>query len=113
MMFVDFFLRLSMNGKQSYSCPDILYHTQTDSTYMPPSIEQWLELLKKWELLAMSIDVGPIKVHQFSCNQIGLKCNPMEQTKSGMLVPWCCMYAANHIVRTMNRVVKETGTLRR
>ena len=113
MMFVDFFLRLSMNGKHCYSCPDILYHTQTDSTYMPPSIEQWLELLKKWELLAMSIDVGPVKVHQFSCNQIGLKCKPMDQTKSGMLVPWCCMYAANHIVRTMNRVVKEIGILRR
>ena len=51
--------------------------------------------------MALSIDVGPMKVLQYSCDQIGLSCNPMEQTKS-KLVPWCCMYAANHIIKAMN-----------
>ena len=58
--------------------------------------------------MALSIDVGPMKVLQYSCDQIGLSCNPMEQTKS-KLVPWCCMYAANHIVKAMNKIAKETG----
>ena len=52
-----------MQGKRSYSCPDLLYHTtDIDSRYYPPSRDQWLQLLRKWKLLAVSIDVGPIKV---------------------------------------------------
>ena len=58
--------------------------------------------------MALSVDLGPTKIFKYSCDQIGLSCKPLEQTKS-KLVPWCCMYAAYHIIKAMNKIALETG----
>lgn len=104
--FLDFFLYLDSRGKKVASCPDILFNTGPD--LKSPPKEKWKNLLIKWGLMGVSLDLGPEKVLQFPCHQLGLSCNPAQQTQNS-IVPWCCMHAANHILKAMNLISDQLG----
>ena len=105
-MFMDLFLKLNNAGLEILSCPDLLIQTSDFENH--PSFQHWSALAQKWKFLGVSIEMGPAKVLEFSCETIGTECNPTVQTKS-ILAPWCCTYAANHIVTVMNKITKEVG----
>ena len=106
-VFMDFFFKLREKGKLILVCPDLMYNTGQNQPATPNKID-WLRLAKKWTLQGISNDLGPKKMLTFECHQVDLKCDPEVQTKS-RLVPWCCMEAAYHIVKTMNLIHQAIG----
>jgi hypothetical protein len=106
MMFADFFLKINHIGKSLVTCPDVMFSIGDD--LLPPSDQEWLQLAKKWGLQGISKDLGPKKIHSFSCSEVGLKCEPARQTKS-FIVPWCCVQSAMHIISTMDRIADIAG----
>ena len=93
-MFTELFLELKMKGQHILLCPDLMFHTIEDK--LLPKRESWLPLSKKLGIQAISFDNGPSKIHEFSCNDIGISCDIMTQSES-YIVPWCCMKGANTI----------------
>jgi hypothetical protein len=105
-MFADFFLKINHIHKSLVTCPDVMFSIGVD---LPPPLDQeWLQLAKKWSLQGISIDLGPKKIHSFSCSEVGLKCQPETQTKS-FIVPWCCVQSAMHIISTLDRITDIVG----
>ena len=96
LMFTDFFLKLRSKGQSIFSCPDVMFHTKKGPFNEVPSRNEWLQLAKKWQLHAISIEMGPLKIHQFSCDEIGVTCNAEKQAQF-YIVPWCCLQAAYHV----------------
>ncbi len=107
-VFVDFFLSLGLKSKTIYSCPDVMFTTVGNADLQLMDKSFWLKMAFKWTFQGISVDVGPSRVHQFTCHELDLACQPEEQTKDS-LVPWCCIFAANHIVKTLNLISQETG----
>ena len=71
LMFANFFLKLSQGGYNLLSCPDVLFHTGSDR--MLPNRQEWIEMAQKMQVQAISIDIGPLKVEEFTCQEIGKK----------------------------------------
>ena len=106
LVFMDFFLSMREKGKLVVVCPDLMYYTGQNQ--LAPTQADWMSLAKKWSLQGISFDLGPTKILKFDCHHIDIKCDPQEQTKS-LLVPWCCMEAAYHIIKTMNLIHENIG----
>lgn len=106
MMFVSFFLSMQSLGYDAFSCPDLMFLTADDPD--PPSQSNWLQMARKWGLQGISIDLGPMKIYQFSCSTLELVCDPEDQTKS-YIVPWCCHTAAFQVFKSMEVVAKKLG----
>ena len=56
-------------GHNLLSCPDVLFHTGSDRIL--PNRQEWIEMAKNLQVQAISIDIGPLKVEEFSCQEIG------------------------------------------
>ena len=106
LMFMDLFIKTNKNGHNILSCPDLMFHIDKDRP--TPSRQEWEIFSKKYQIHAISIEIGPLKVHEFSCKEIGLFCDAENQAKY-YLVPWCCIEAAHHIIKVLDEASSKIG----
>ena len=85
--FSELFIDLKLKGQKIISCPDLMFLTDEDDQI--PDRKDWQELSKIFKIHSISIDVGPKRIHEFSCEDIGLTCEnfesaPKDSDKSGI-----------------------------
>ena len=67
------------------------------------------DFARNHKIHGLVLDTSP-KLHEtFTCREIGIICNPWSQSKSGLVIPWCCLKHYAKILEVMEKLSNELG----
>ena len=77
---------------------------------MPPEDRKdWQEISKVFEIHSISMDLGPKRIHDFSCEDIGVTCEKFELAPKDRIRAWCCAQAAIRAIAVMDQASEKIG----
>ena len=109
-MFMSWFLDTQSLGLQTLLCPDILYSTFGSSgvdDLQTLAKHDFKPLDRKHNIQGITLPSPQTVNHIFSCSEVGLECSPRSQQEDAMLLPWCCIAAFAHILKTFEAIATE------
>ena len=71
--------------------------------------KDWQEISKVFKIHSISMDLGHKKIHEFSCEDIGLTCERFQVAPKDRIRAWCCAQAAIRAIAVMDQASEKIG----
>ena len=96
------------------ACPDMMFLTRHSlgRAVLGPGVtrQEWRQLATKHQLQGVRTSFQLGYHHQFSCPEVGLRCDNWSQA-AAFLTPWCCVLAFRHVVASLETVAEQVSSL--
>ena len=94
------------------ACPDMMFLTRHSlgRAVLGPGVtrQEWRQLATKHQLQGVRTSFQLGYHHQFSCPEVGLRCDNWSQA-AAFLTPWCCVLAFRHVVASLETVAEQVS----